>query len=129
MQGDIDTGLSGAVVLVDMVHIVQDILDAEGVVELVQVKFVEERGHALNALAQIGRHRSLAIALDTLILERHLHVGRGGAAVTSQVEGVTQLKFIRKEREFQFAGFRHLVDTGHGTAATFPLGDTFYCLD
>ena len=123
MQGDVDTSLRGAVVLFDTVHIGQDILDAEGVLELLQVELVEELGHALDALTQIGRHRSLAVALDTLILERHLHIGGGGAAIACQIESVAQFQLVREERQFQFAGLSYLIYTGH-TAATL-LGYSF----
>ena len=56
VQRDIHTGLGSTVVRSLLVHIGEDVLNAEWVGELSQVQAVKEGGDALDALAQIGRH-------------------------------------------------------------------------
>ena len=49
--------------------------------ELGEIHFGKELGHALDALAEIGRHRSLTVSCQPLILELQLDVRSSRPAV------------------------------------------------
>ena len=91
MQSYIDRSLCRAIVGSHGVHVFMYLLDSERVGKLRQVEQPEELGYALDAFAEVGRHRRFTVAYKPVILYLHLHIGGCGAARFGQIERVTQL--------------------------------------
>ena len=118
VEGDVDGRLRRAVSGGEAVHVGEDVFQAERVRELLQIHFLQEGGHRVDALAQVGRHRGLAVAGVALVVDFHLHVRRGVAAVGGDGEGMLELELVRIEAELHPAGSDHDgLDRFQGVAA------------
>ena len=103
VQGDVDRCLGGAVVGGDGVHVLMDVFDAEGVGKLRQVEAAQVRAYALDVLAQVWRHRSLAVSAQAVVVDAHLHAGGGGALAAGEVERVLEAQLVWLESQVQAA--------------------------
>ena len=118
VEGDVHGGFRRAVARGETVHVGEDVLQAERVRELLEVHFLQEGGHRVDALAQVGRHRGFAVAGVALVVDFHLHVRRGVAAVGGDGEGMPELEFVRVIAEFHPAGADdHGLHRLHGVRA------------
>ena len=99
VEGDVDGSLGGTVVGRDALHVLVDVLDAEGVGELAQVELRQELGHRCHRFSQVGWHRRFAVSGDAVVFDLNLHAGRGGALRPCQVEGMAQLELVGAEAQ------------------------------
>ena len=104
VEGDVHGGLRRAVARGETVHVGEDVLQTERVRKLPEVHLLQESGHRIDALAQVGRHRGLAVAGIAPVIDLHLDAGRGGTAVGGDGEGMLELEFVRVETELHPAG-------------------------
>ena len=81
MQGYVDCGLRGTVAGRKAVYIGKYVLKLERVIELREIHLAQKGAYGLDALAQIRRHRCLAISCKSLILKLYLYVRRSLARI------------------------------------------------
>ena len=115
VQGDVYGRLGRRVAFRQAVDVGQDVFYLEGVRKLAEavLHFLQEGHHAVHRaqfLLQIRWHGGFAIADDAVILQLHLHVGRGAARVGSYREDVAQLQFVWEETQLHGSGRAALVD-------------------
>ena len=103
MQGYVNGALGGSVSRREAVHIGEDVLHLEGVVELGKVHLVQEVGYRFHALAQVRGHGGLAVTGYAFPFQLHLDVGRSGAAVGSHGEHMSKLEFVGEELHVKLA--------------------------
>lgn len=101
MQCYIHRGLGCTVVGRNAVHVVMYVLNEERIGKLAEIQPIQERAYTLYALAQIRRHRSLAVAYQPVILQLHLHVRGRGTLISGKVECMAQSQFVRFERKIE----------------------------
>lgn len=89
--------LSGAA----RVDVVENLVHAERVREPAQVERAQKAADRLLRLAQIGRHRCLAVARYAVVFERDLYVGRVRAGVDRDRERMDQFQVVGLEGETQ----------------------------
>ena len=97
VERDVNGGFSRTVARRQAVQILEDVVQAERIVELREVHLLQEGGHGVHALAQIGRHGCFSITCKSLIRNLHLHVRRGVAAIGGDGERMLELKFVGVE--------------------------------
>ena len=83
------------------VDVVENLVHAERVREPAQVERAQKAADRLLRLAQIGRHRCLAVARYAVVFERDLYVGRVRAGVDRDRERMDQLQIVGLEGEAQ----------------------------
>ena len=103
VEGDVHRGLRCGVSLTEAVHIFQDLIDPERVAELLEVDFLQEGRHALDALAEIRRHRSFPVACQSVVFDPDLHVRRGCPGIRCHGEGVAQLQGVWLEAQLHLS--------------------------
>ena len=101
VQRQIDRSLGRPVVGSSPVDVVENLVHAERVRELAQVERAQKAADRLLRLAQIGRHRCLAVARYAVVFERDLYVGRVRAGVDRDRERMDQLQIVGFEGEAQ----------------------------
>ena len=100
VQGDVHGGFRRGVARGKAVQVLLDVVQAEGIGELLEVHLREVGGHGLDALAQVRRHRGLAVAGKALIIDFNLDAGRGVPAIGGDGESMLELEFVRVVAQF-----------------------------
>ena len=101
VQGDVDGSLRGAVARGETVDVREDILEAERVLELLEIHPLEEGGDGVHALAEVGRHRRFAVAGVAFEVDFHLHAWGRVPAVGGDGEGVLELELVGVELQLK----------------------------
>ena len=115
MQGNIHRSLGRRISGRETVYITQDIFQPERIGELSDniLHFLQESQYAVHRaqfVLQVGRHGSFAITDDAVILYFDLHIGSGGARISSHRKHMTQPQFIRKKTQLHLRRNATLID-------------------